>query len=173
MGQLRADPREKPFSDDPRRMKELELVAAGSDLAILGREEADLGVMRVADAQPIEAALGEANGALVIELKVPLVFSVQTPIAVDTQPGRTISIGLDTSEPKIKKSRGSRSEDAEGAGGSGGRGGHGYGGGGRGGMGGGMGSRSHGERDVARSYGKPLKAWVVVPLAAAPATPRS
>jgi hypothetical protein len=163
-----------PDTGDPKVTRELERSAAGADIEILGRTEADLGFMRVADANPIEAALGEQDGALVIELKIPLTFSVDTPHAVDTKPGSTISLGIDTAPPKVKTSR--RADDPlsgapAGPGGYGGGSGGGYGrgsGGGRA-MGGGHGrTASKGERDTAKSYGKPLKAWITVPLAAVP-----
>ena len=180
VGRMGTDRRDMPYSDDPRRMKELEMVSAGAEIGILGREEGDLGVMRVADANPIEAALGETDGKLVVEVKVPLSFTVESPHAIDTLPGKTISVGLDTSEPKMKRSsRGRRPEDSEGGGseggsGSGGRGpgaGFGMGGshGGHGGMGGSGGRGRGGEGDSGKAHGKPLKVWVTVPLAAAPA----
>lgn len=127
--------------------------------------------MRAADARPIEAAVDVVEGVLAIELKVPLAFSVSAPHAVEASPGSTISLGLETAPPKVR-----RNPSGE-RGGGGGRGGFGMGGGGMGGRGGGMrggggsgrsGRSGRGEArsgEDAKAYGKTLKAWLSVSLA--------
>lgn len=167
VGRLDAEQPDVPDTGDVKLTRALSLSVAGAELEILGQKEADLGRMRVSEARPIEAALGEQDGVLALELKVPLAFSVESPHAIETRPGRTIALGVETAEPKARRAR---SEDPGGGLGSGGRTGRsGSGGGFSGGRGGGRGERrSKGERDVARSYGKPLKAWVTVLLAAGP-----
>ncbi len=157
-----------PVTDDPKLSRELDLSVAGARLEVLGREEADVAVMNVADARPVEAALGEAEGALVVELRVPLSFSADSPNAVDARPGATIALGLDTAPPKVKRGRGDDEESWRGGGG-GGMGWRGPG------MGGGRGARipgvgrSGGDRSPERrAEGKPIRAWVKVTLAASP-----
>lgn len=160
---LRTFEEEQPYvpdSGDPSFSHKLDLSVARARLEVLGREESDTSVMRVSDARPIEAALDEQEGALVVELKVPLAFSLETPLSIGTAPGGSIALGLETTEHKVKKMKRAPDEDAGISGG---------GGFSRRGMGRGRGGRpSKGERDVARSYGKPLKAWLAVPLASPP-----
>ena len=170
VGRLGGGRADVPDSEDPKTKRDLESVVAGADIEILGSTEADLGFLRVAEANPIEAALGEPDGALVIELKIPLIFSVETPHAVDTKPGKVISLGIDTAPPKVKMSKRADDPGLGGPAGPGGFGGGGYqtGSVGRA-MGGGHGrTASKEERDAAKGFGKPLKAWITVPLAGAP-----
>lgn len=168
VGRLGSEQQVLPDTGDSSTTKSLGLSIAGAELEVLEREAADVGRIRISEARPIEAAVGEEGGALVIELKVPLLFGVESPHAIDTQPGKTIALGLDTTQPKRRK----RDRDETGAppqslppGGGMGRGGPFLGGGfpprsGRGAEG--------DERDVAKAYGKALKAWISVPLAAPP-----
>ena len=163
VGRLGAE-RDIPDTGNPKTTKALALSIAGSELEILGKDEIDSGRMRVAEARLIEAALGEENGALVLELKIPLAFSVESPHAIDTQPGKTIALGIETAPPKRKKApREDLAPPPPLGGGS---------------MMGGPGSLRRfpppgsrtieDERDVSKAYGKPLKAWVSVPLASPP-----
>jgi hypothetical protein len=172
VGRSRRDPLDLPPGDvDSTTAEKVSVAAAGRDLQVLGGEADDAGLMRVSDAKPIEAAVAEDESGLVVELKVPLAFTVTSPHAVETTPGATISLGLETTRPKMKREGGGES-------GRGGRGGFGMGGGGmRGGGGGGFGGMRGGGRggrrgggdgagaDEAKSYGKPLKLWLSVPLA--------
>ncbi|MFI5166914.1 MAG: hypothetical protein ACHQQS_09865, partial [Thermoanaerobaculales bacterium] len=52
-----------------------------------------------ADADPIQAALGDDAGVMVIELRFPLNPSENHPLAVEARPGATIAIGLETERP--------------------------------------------------------------------------
>jgi len=160
--------------------------ASPYELEILGRGEADAGRMTVAQARPVAAALSETDGVLVVEIKVPLAFSIETPFAVQSGPGKTMALGLEsarTAAPKSDKGRGNREGGGrEGGtrigGGMGGRGGFGSGGGGYrpgyGGTLGGEGSESRrgegrsSDRPDEKSLGKPIKAWFRVPLATGP-----
>jgi len=164
-----------PITDDAGTASRLDVSAAGAYLEVLGKEESDVGRMSVSEARPIDAALSENDGTLVIELKVPLAFSVDSPHAVESAPGKTIALGLETTEPKLKRSRSGGGGRGGGMGGGMG-GGRGMGGGGGrmggGGMGGGRGPG--GDRDArneAKAMGKPLKLWVRVPLATEPSSP--
>lgn len=161
VGRLGAE-RDVPDTGDAKTTKALGLSIAGAELEILGKDEIDNGRMRVSEARPIEAALGDENGMLVIELQVPLAFSVESPHAIDTQPGKTIALGLETAPPKRKKRAREDLAVPPPLGGSS--------------MIGGPGSlrpfpprgsrpAEEGERDVSKAYGKPLKAWMTVALA--------
>ncbi len=115
----------------------------------------------VLDAAPgIAVKVGQVEGYLVYELKVPLARTSETPYAIEASAGSVIGLGLET--PEIE-----RPQRMEGVGGRGG--GMGGRGGGMGGRGGGMGGRGGGMGDR-RSGGfevpKPLKVWATVQLAA-------
>jgi hypothetical protein len=170
VGRAGRDPLDLPTGEGDRvTAAKVSVAAAGRDLEILGREEGDLGRMRVSDAKPIEAAIGDQDGALVVELKVPLAFSVSAPHAIESAAGRTISVGLETAPPKVKRSRDGETSGGRGGGsgfggGRGGRGGGIHGGGGGGGRGGGRGADRTSENET-KALGKPLKVWLSVPLA--------
>lgn len=100
----------------------------------------------------IAVKVGQVEGYLVYELKVPLAKSTETPYAIETRPGASIGLGFET--PKIER-------PSRGTGGFGGGMGR-RGGGGMGGRGGGMGGR----RDSGFEQPKPLKLWSTVQLAA-------
>ena len=157
--------------------------ASLEDIEILGRGEAEAGRMTVAQARPVAAALSENDGVFVVELKVPLAFSIDTPFAVQANPGQTIALGVEGAKPaapRPDKGRGREGGGREGTriGGGGGRGGFGSGGGGyRPGYGGtlggegGEGRRGEGrssDRPDEKSLGKPIKTWFRVPLASGP-----
>lgn len=150
-----------PEAADDGFSRALELSVAGGQIEILGREEADVAMLRIGEARPIEAALGEESGALVVELKVPLVFSVDSPHAVGAKPGSSLSLGVETGRPKVRRSRGDGPRNAGSFGGPGGAGGRGLGGRG--------GPPSKAERGIEQSFGKPVKGWVTVTLATPPA----
>jgi hypothetical protein len=131
-------------------------------LEVLGPEKDDAHSF-VADMAPgIAVKVGQVQGSLVYELKVPIGRTPEFPYAIEARPGALIGFGLET--PKFER-------PSEGRGGGGGMGGMGGGGRGRGGMGGagrgggGMGGRrgAGGER-VAPP--KPLKSWATIQLAA-------
>jgi len=110
----------------------------------------------------IAVKVGEVQGYLVYELKVPLTRTADLPYAIEAKPGALIGFGLET--PKMER------PSREGQGGMGGFGGGGGGGGmgGRGGRGGGgMGGRRGGGGDRNQSeQAKPLKSWATIQLAA-------
>lgn len=115
----------------------------------------------VADKAPgLSVRVGQVEGALVYELKVPLAGNDEHPYAVEAKSGSVVGIGLETPKPERPSREG---------GGLGGFGGGGSGGmGGRGGMGrgGGMGRRGGMERGEASEPPKPLKTWATIHLAA-------
>ena len=160
-----------PDTGEPRSTRALQRAVAGTELVFLGSEDGESVHVPVSAARPVEAALGEENGVLIVELKVPLAFSVDSPHAVGSQPGKRISVGLETTEPKREPTRSPEGGDGSGSWGHGG-GGFGFGGGGGGGHGGGgrHGSgRPPEEGSRSRDLGKPLKEWLLVTLAAEPA----
>jgi hypothetical protein len=133
-----------------------------------------------ANAEPVEAAFGDEEGVWVIELRFPLVPTDEHPLAVSASPGATVAVGLETERPQFR--RGTSGRGGEGSeGGEGGEGGErgewGRGGGmGPGGWGGGIGG--HGGRfggGMGREMGgrggmpTPIKVWMRVTLASAPA----
>jgi hypothetical protein len=112
----------------------------------------------VTDMAPgIAVKLGQVEGSLVYELKVPLAKTVDTPYAIEAKPGALIGFGLET--PKME--RPARERQGGGMGGFGGRGG-----GGMGGRGGGMGGRRGGGDRGRAEQAKPLKSWATLQLAA-------
>ena len=135
-------------------------------LEVLGPEKDDAHSF-VADMAPgIAVKIGQVEGSLVYELKVPIARTSDCPYAIEAKPGALIGFGLET--PKMEMP----SEGRGGMGGmGGGGGGGGMGGGGRGrGMGGGGGGRGGGRGGGSRSEGmtppKPMKGWATIQLAA-------
>jgi hypothetical protein len=136
-------------------------------LEILGASKDDARSFTADKAPGIEVKVGQAEGLLTYELKVPLASNDAHPYAIGAQPGALISVGLEM--PKLEMPEGGRRE-----GGGGGRGGP--GGGGIGGFGGGMGG--HGGGGMGGRHGggggdhtqseqaKPLSGWVALQLAA-------
>jgi hypothetical protein len=165
----------------PASLDELEIIGATAD----GER------IKLTEARPIAVAFAEHDTTLVLEMKVPLAFSADTPIAVRTTPGKTISLGLEGAKP-ARGDRASEARPAEGdgggtteggrSGGYGGHGGHGGYGGSMGGGGGGFGSGGHGgrwggghghssgSRDAEGSTAN-LKKWFRVTLASPPTGP--
>ncbi len=159
-------------------------IASPDDIQVLGRDAEGGGRMKVAQIKPLAAAMAEKDGALILEIKVPLAFSLETPFAIQTAPGKTIALGLEGAQPdrelRSEGRRAGRGGDGTEGGGRGGIGGGGvrsgmggasggFGGGGRGGSGGRSGEgRSGGDRPPERSFGTPIKKWFRVPLASPP-----
>ncbi len=155
--------RDRGSSDDPDQ-PDPGSVDVPNRLEVLGPKKDDIRSF-VADRAPgIEVKIGQVEGALVYELKVPLVKSREIEYAIGAQPGALIGIGLET--PKIESPREGMTAGRGGGMGGGGMGG-GMGGRGRGGGMGGMG----GGRGMGGSRGgeemKPLKAWGLLQLAKA------
>ena len=139
---------DRPQSDQPEPTNRLEIYGPQKDDAH----------SFVSDMAPgISVKIGQVEGYLVYELKVPLARTGDTPYAIEAKPGALIGFGIET--PKIE--RPSR-ERGGGMGGFGGRGG------GMGGRGGGMGGRrGGGGGDRSRAdQPKPVKSWVTIQLAA-------
>ena len=127
-------------------------------LEVLGNSGMSLRV-RVEDAHGIEARLGEKNGAVVYELKVPLQHADISGYSVGMDPGGTLQMGFVSEQLEFRGGEGGRGKGS-GRGGGGGRGGRG-GGGGFGGPGGGGGRPPS---DFERP--DPVDVWVKVQLAA-------
>jgi hypothetical protein len=109
----------------------------------------------------IDVAIKSQQGILQYELKVPLARTADRPYAIETQPGKTIGLGIETPKPQQRSFGQGGGGFGGGGGGIGGRGmGGGRGGGGRGGRGG-------GSRDDDRAFQppKPLKGWATVSIA--------
>lgn len=151
-----------------------------SQVELIGPTEKDRFTVPRADAYPIQAALGDDVGVMVIELRFPLKGTSDHPLAIEPKAGGMIALGLEAERPHVQRSTGSGGEGgaagghegggsppegAPGGTGPGGYGGMGRGGGRRGGMGRGMG----GDRS---DMPNPIKLWTRVKLAAAPATPQ-
>jgi hypothetical protein len=125
-------------------------------LEVYGPAKDDAHSFVVEAAPGIAVKVGQVEGYLVYELKVPLVKDSERPYAIEAKPGSAIGFGLET--PKVEAA-----EHRGGFGGmSGGMGGRGGGMGGAGGMGGPGGGGHRGGFEEA----KPLKAWATIQLAA-------
>lgn len=151
-----------------------------SQVELIGPTEKDRFTVPRADAYPIQAALGDDVGVMVIELRFPLKATTDHPLAIEPKAGGTIALGLETERPHVQRGErgsggeggtargheggGSPPEGAPAGAGPGSYGGVGRGGGRRGGMGRGMGA---GSSDMPT----PIKLWTRVKLAATPAAP--
>jgi len=158
-------PTEKPaYGPEEESIQDFE--AALQELEILGSGKDDQKRMRVDEIQGIEIAAKTSGELFVYELKIPLAQGDLAPYAVGTQPGRTISIGLEIPEfdSSFRKDRPGAFPPDGGmpGGGMGGRGG------GMGGPGGGMGMRGN----MDPMAGK-LKIWAKVQLSSQPNTENS
>ena len=133
--------------------------------------------------EAVAVALGDDTGVTVLELRIPLKPSDVHPLAVGAAPGAVIALGLETERPRAKDGKvesGGSAPGGEPGGGSpgggsgggygGGRGG-GYGGGSSGGYGGGRHGRGGNMGDGTEKMPSPIKMWLRVTLAAAPAPP--
>jgi hypothetical protein len=131
-------------------------------LEILGSSKDDARSFTADKAPGIEVKVGQAEGQLTYELRVPLESNDAHPYAVGARPGALISVGLEM--PKFERPEGRGREGGGGGGGRRGPGGGGMGGGGIGGIGGGMGRGGGGGRDRPEQP-KPLGGWVELQLA--------
>jgi hypothetical protein len=105
----------------------------------------------------VEVAIHAEQGTLQYELKVPLARSGDHPYAIESAPGKTIGVGVETG--KLEMPSFGRGGGGRGMGGGGGRGR----GGGGGGMGGGRGGG--GQRGSERPLpSKPMKPWATVTI---------
>jgi hypothetical protein len=107
----------------------------------------------------IAVKIGQVEGSLVYELKVPIQSSSELPYAIEAKAGALVGFGLET--PKMDR------PERERRGGMGGMGGGGMGGRG-GGMGGRGGGRGGGDRRGDRGgfeAPKPVKTWAAIRLA--------
>lgn len=143
---------QRPNPEDLRRLievaqRQLEIVGPGGERHRFADKEC----------KGVDVHLGYADGTLTYELKVPLHSSADQPYAINTDPTKLMSIGLETGN-LADAMRGalnpqSRSSGSSGGGRSGGRPG------GGGGPGGGEGSGLGGDAP------EPLKHWLTVHLA--------
>jgi hypothetical protein len=114
----------------------------------------------------VDVAIRAEQGSLQYELKVPLVSSADHPYAIDTAPGKTIGVGLETAKMQ-QRSFGTGRGGGFGGGGGGGMGGGGRGrggGGGRGGMPGRGGGGRGGDGQRGFEQPKPLKSWATLTI---------
>ena len=141
------------------------------DCELIGPTKGDRSRVQLGPEEPVQAALGDDSGVMVLQFRVPLEPSEAHPLAVGAAPGATIALGLATERPKEGANGRVRLGGGEPGGGerggeSGmGRGRGGYGG--RGGMAGGM--RGGGMRGGAMPA--PIDVWLRVTLAKGPAQP--
>jgi hypothetical protein len=115
-----------------------------------------------ADKAPgIEVKLGQAEGVLTYELKVPIESGESHPYAINAKAGAAIGVGLEMPKLEMPEGRG-RDEGGVRGPGAGGMGGRGIGG--IGGMGGG--GRRGGDERGGFEQPKPISGWVTVQLVA-------
>ena len=132
-------------------------------LEVLGSSKDDARSFTADKAPGIEVKLGQAEGLLTYELKVPLAANDAHPYGIGAKPGAVISVGLEM--PKLEMPEGRGREGGGRGGPGGGMGGHGGGGmGGYGGMGG-RGGHSNGGGFERAEQPKPLSGWMAVQLA--------
>ena len=156
------------------------MAEALKDMEILGPSQFDRRKLEVAKAPGIEVAVGNPNGAMVYEMKIPLAPGDSTaPFGVGVKPGESFSLGVESGELP-STGGGMRRGEGEGEGGEGGgRGGFGggYGGRGRGGFGGGGGRGGYGGGGYGGGQGAqrpdPINEWVNIKLATTAEAPSS
>ena len=138
-------------------------------LEVLGASKDDARSFTADQAPGIAVKVGQAEGLLTYELKVPLVSNDAHPYAVGAPAGKLIGVGLEMPKLEMPEGEGRRGGGMGGM--SGGMGGMGGGhGGGRGGGGGGGGGRGGGYGGGRPETSKPLNGWVTLQLAAQKAT---
>jgi hypothetical protein len=145
-----------PGSGDPAQPDQPAQLEPTNRLEVYGPEKDDAHSFVTDMAPGIAVKVGQVQGYLVYELKVPLARTADWPYAIEAKPGAVIGFGLET--PKIERPSGER------RGGMGGFGGRGGGMGGRGGMGGHRGGSGGNDRQSEQP--KPLKSWATIQLAA-------
>jgi hypothetical protein len=141
---------------DPAQSRPPDQVEPTNRIEIYGPEKDDAHNFVTEMAPGITVKIGQAEGYLVYELKVPLAKTADTPYAIEAKQGALIGFGIET--PKVEHPAGE---------GRGGMGGFGGGMGGRGGGGGGMGRGGGGGQRGESEQPKPLKGWVTIQLAKA------
>jgi hypothetical protein len=113
----------------------------------------------------VDVAIHAEQGTLQYELKVPLARTTEHPYAIETEPGKTIGVGVETGKlkmPSFGSGRGGGFGGGGGGGGMGGGGGRGRGGGGMGGGGGRGGGGQRGQEPPRPA--KPMKPWATVTI---------
>ncbi len=133
-----------------------DLARLGSAFEVIGPTTDDRLVVPRSEDHPVQSAVGDDSGVLVIELRLPLKPTDAHPLAVGAGPGKIIALGLEAERPKMEHRGGFQ----PGGGRHGGRGGRGFGGP--------EGEMSGSERP---EMGKPFLVWLKVPLALPPAAP--
>lgn len=129
---------------------------------VMGPGKNDARSLRRDHLSGLDVTIHPQQGTLQYELKVPLARTADHPYAIDTAPGKTIGVGLET-ERMQQRTFGTGRDGGFGGGGGMGGGGRGRGGGGGMGRGGGGGGRGReGQRDFTPP--KPLKAWATVTI---------
>lgn len=112
----------------------------------------------------VDVAIHAEQGTLQYELKVPLARSEDHPYAIETAPGKTIGVGVETGKLQAHASGAGRGGGfGGGGGGMGGGGGRGRGGGGGMGGGGGRGGGGQHGSEPPRPA-KPMKPWATVTI---------
>lgn len=76
-----------------------------TELEILGPKKDDKQKMLVAEAKGIEVSLVPSSGMLTYEMRVPLSENPEHPYAINSQPGKTMSIGFETPKLDLEKMR--------------------------------------------------------------------
>jgi hypothetical protein len=128
-------------------------------LEVYGPQKDDVHSYVTEMAPGISAKVGQVEGYLVYELKVPLTKTGDAPYGIEAKSGALIGFGVET--PKMEQPAHEAGRGGGFGGFGGGMGGNGGGGmGGRGGGGGGSGSRGEFQPP------KPLKSWAAIQLAA-------
>jgi hypothetical protein len=143
---------------DPTQSSPPDQVEPTNRIEIYGPAKDDAHNFVTEMAPGITVKIGQAEGYLVYEMKVPLAKTADTPYAIEAKPGALLGFGIET--PKVEHPTG------EGRGGMGGFGG-GMGGRGGGGMGRGGGGGGGGGQRGEHEQPKPLKGWVTIQLAKA------
>lgn len=136
-------------------------------LIILGPDKNERHDLSFDEAPGIQAKIGQSEGVLVYEMRVPLARNSGQPYAIGARPNAIVGVGLET--PEISQS--ATRPAMGGGGGEGGRGGYGGRGGmpgrgGYGGRGGGYGGRGGSGGGRGEQMTKPIKVWNTVQLAA-------
>jgi hypothetical protein len=130
---------------------------------VLGPGKDDARSLTRGHLQGLDVAIHNEQGTLQYELKVPLAKTGDHPYAIETAPGKTIGVGLETGKMPQRSAGMGRGGGGGGGMGGGGRGRGGGGMGGRGGGGGG-GGRAGGGRQGGFEQPKPWKSWATVTI---------
>jgi len=155
-----------PTEDRPQAPPDAQSEPANR-LEIYGPGKDDARSFTADKAPGIEVKVGQAEGLLTYELKVPLSANDAHPYAVNAKPGSAIGVGLEMPKMEMPEGRGRGGGGGYGGGGGGGgRGGGGFGGGGMGGGHHGGGGGAGGGQRGGYQAPKPLSGWMTVKLAA-------